>query len=123
MIKTLIVDDAELIRIRLKSILAKAGCEIVAESSNGKEALELYKQKRPDLVTLDITMPGQDGIETLKQIMIEGDDVKVIIISASEQKALVMEALRARASAFIFKPFEADQIIQKVNRLFLQAIA
>ena len=122
MIKTLIVDDAELIRIRLKGILTKAGCEIVGESSSGKEALELYKQRQPDLVTLDITMPGQDGIETLKQIISIGKEVKVIIISASEQKGLVIEALREKASAFILKPFEAEQIIKKVKDLFLQNV-
>ena len=120
MIKTLVVDDAELIRVRLKAILVKAGCEVIAEGSNGKEALELYRQTRPDLVTLDITMPGQDGIETLKQIMSMGDNVKVIIISASEQKGLLLEALREKASAFILKPFDAEEVIKKVKKLFLQ---
>ena len=118
MIRTLVVDDSDLIRVRLKGILIKAGCEIVGEASDGKKAVEVYKQVKPELVTLDISMPGQNGIETLKQIVNIGDDTKVVIISAMEQKALIMEALKEGAGAFIVKPFRPEQITGKITKLF-----
>ncbi len=118
MIKTLIVDDSDLIRLRLRGVLTKAGCEIVAESSDGKTAVEIYDKIRPDLVTLDISMPEQNGLETLKQIVSLGFDAKIIIVSAMDQKALIVQALRDGANAFIIKPFQAEEIIGKIKKLF-----
>ena len=118
MIRTLVVDDSEIIRCRLKPMLVKEGCEIAAEADNGVDALALYQQHKPDLVTLDISMPGQDGIVTLKQIISDCAEAKVIIVSAIEKKTLIMEALSAGAKAFIAKPFQPEHISEKINRLF-----
>lgn len=119
MFRTLIVDDAALIRIRLREILVKAGCDIVGEAANGDEAVESYKELRPDLVTLDISMPEMNGIEALKQIMAIDNTVKIIIISAVGQKVLIAEALRNGAKAFIIKPFDPQKVIEKVKRVLI----
>ena len=117
MLKTLVVDDAALMRIRLRDILSKMNCEIAGEAANGKEAIALYEELKPDLVTLDISMPEMNGIETLKKIMSIDNTAKIIIISAVGQKALVADALRSSAKAFIIKPFNPQQVMGKVENL------
>ena len=117
MLRTLIVDDAALMRLRLKDILSKVNCEVVGEAANGKEAVELYEKLKPEMLTLDISMPEMNGIETLKKIMNIDPNAKVVIISAVGQKALIAEALRRGAKAFITKPFNSQQVVEKIEKL------
>jgi len=115
--KVLIVDDAAFMRMMIKNILTKNGFEVVGEASNGVEAVELYKKLKPDLVTMDITMPEMDGIEALKKIKEIDPNAKVIMVSAMGQQQLVIEAIQAGAKDFIVKPFQPDRLLEAVNKV------
>ena len=113
----LIVDDAAFMRMMIKNIVTKHGYEVVGEAENGKVALELYKQKKPDLVTMDITMPEMGGIEGVKAIRAYDPNANIIICSAMGQQSMVMEAIQAGAKDFIVKPFQQDRILQAIERV------
>ncbi len=112
----LITDDTAFMRMTLKNILSKNGFDIVAEAQDGVEAVSKYKEEKPDLVTMDITMPNMDGIEAIKEIMEFDGGAKIIVCSAMGQKSLVIEALGAGAKDFIVKPFEPDRILEAVQK-------
>ncbi|MTI65747.1 MAG: response regulator [Firmicutes bacterium] len=114
--KVLVVDDAAFMRMMVKDILTNNGYEVVGEAANGKEAVESFKQTNPDIVTLDITMPEMDGIEALKEIKKLNGDAKVIMCSAMGQQAMVMEAIKEGASDFVVKPFQADRVLEALNK-------
>lgn len=115
--KILIVDDAVFMRMKLKDILEKNGFEVVAEAQNGAEAIEKFKAEKPDLVTMDITMPEMDGVEALKEIKKIDSNAKVIMCSAMGQQTMVMEAIQAGALDFIVKPFDNERVIQSINKV------
>ncbi|WP_044894131.1 response regulator [Bacillus alveayuensis] len=117
MAKILIVDDAKFMRMTLSNILKKANHEIVGEGENGKQAVELYRTLRPDVVTLDITMPVMNGLEAVKAIKQEDPNAKIIICSAMGQQKMVVEAIEAGALDFIVKPFDEPRVIDAVNRV------
>jgi len=116
MTKVLIVDDAAFMRMMIKDILEKNGFEVVGEASNGIKAVEMYKKERPEVVTMDITMPDMDGIEAVKQIKEFDPAAKVIMCSAMGQQSMVMEAIRAGARDFIVKPFQADRVLEAIKK-------
>ena len=109
-----IVDDAIFMRMKLKDILEKNGYEVVAEAQNGAEAIEKYRSERPEIVTMDITMPEMNGIEALKGIKRIDPHAKVVMCSAMGQQAMVMEAIQAGATDFIVKPFETDRVLDSL---------
>ncbi len=113
----LIVDDAEFMRLMLKEILSDMGLSVVGEAGDGHQALHLYRQNRPDLVALDITMPDLDGIQTLRNLLTEDPDAQVVMISALGQKEKVLEAIQNGARDFIVKPFDQDRVQATVSRL------
>jgi len=115
--RILITDDAAFMRMMLKDILAKAGYEIVGEAVNGNEAIEKYNQFKPDLVTMDITMPVCDGISALKQIMASDPAAKVVMCSAMGQQAMVIESIQSGAKDFIVKPFQPQRVVEAVKKL------
>ena len=112
----IIVDDAAIVRMRLKSIIQESGHTVVGEAENGKVAVDLYKKEKADCVTLDISMPEQDGLETLKQILSINKEAKAIMISAVGQKQLVIQALQIGAKDFIIKPFDAEQVKKVIHK-------
>ncbi|SFK27030.1 two-component system, chemotaxis family, response regulator CheY [Halobacillus dabanensis] len=114
--RILIVDDAAFMRMMVKDILTKNGYEIAGEAEDGQKAVELYKEEQPDLVTMDITMPEMDGITALKEIKAEYPDAKVIMCSAMGQQAMVVDAIQAGAKDFIVKPFQADRVIEAIQK-------
>lgn len=114
--RVLVVDDAIFMRMKLKDILEKNGFEVVAEAQNGLEAVEKYKAEKPDLVTMDITMPEMDGITALKEIKKIDPNAKVIMCSAMGQQSMVMEAIQSGASDFIVKPFDVDRVSQSLSK-------
>jgi len=117
MAKVLIVDDAAFMRMMIKDILEKNGFEVIGEANNGIKAVELYKKERPDVVTMDITMPDMDGIEAVKAIKAFDPTAKVIMCSAMGQQTMVMDAIRAGAKDFIVKPFQADRVIEAIKKV------
>lgn len=117
MSKVLIVDDASFMRMMLKEIITKKlGFNVVGEAGNGKEALEKYKELKPDLVTMDITMPDVDGLEGLKLIKQYDPSAKVVMCSAMGQQAMVIDAVKNGALDFIVKPFQADRVAEALLR-------
>lgn len=114
--KILIVDDAAFMRMMIKDILGKNGYEVVGEAQDGSVAVEKYKELKPDLVTMDITMPEMDGIAALKEIKKFDSNAKVIMCSAMGQQAMVIDAIQAGAKDFIVKPFQADRVIEAIKK-------
>lgn len=115
--KILIVDDAAFMRMMLKNILSQNGYEIVGEASNGLEAVNLYKELKPDLVTMDITMPEMDGITAVKEIKKIDPEAKIIMCSAMGQQAMVIESIQAGAKDFVVKPFQPDRVLEAVRKV------
>jgi two-component system chemotaxis response regulator CheY len=114
--RILIVDDAAFMRMMIKDILSKNGYEVVGEANDGMQAIEKFKELKPDLVTMDITMPEMDGITALKEIKTMDPNAKVIMCSAMGQQAMVIDAIQAGAKDFIVKPFQADRVIEAINK-------
>ncbi|MGQ4664736.1 response regulator [Metabacillus halosaccharovorans] len=117
MARILIVDDAKFMRMTLSNILKKANHVIVGEAENGIQAVELFKKEKPDLVTLDITMPEKNGIEALKEIKQQYSDAKIIMCSAMGQQKMVVEAIEAGAKDFIVKPFDENRVLEAIDRV------
>lgn len=112
-----IVDDSALIRRTLRDLVEGAGYTVVAEGTNGEEGLEAYKEYKPDLITLDITMPVMDGVEALEKIMESDPGAKVIMITAAGQQQKVIKALRVGAAKFIMKPFNRDEVLNALQEI------
>ena len=114
--RVLIVDDAVFIRVSLKVMLEKNGYQVIGEAANGAEAILKYNELKPDLVTMDVTMPQMDGITALKAIKKMDPSGKVVMISAMGQESTVKEAIFAGANGFIVKPFVEEQVIRGLSK-------
>lgn len=114
--RVLIVDDAAFMRMMLKDILSKNGYEIVGEAENGQIGLDKFKELKPDLVTMDITMPELDGISAVKKIKELDGNARVVMCSAMGQQAMVIDAIQAGAKDFIVKPFQPDRVLEAVQK-------
>lgn len=117
MARILIVDDAKFMRMTLTNILKKANHEIVGEAENGKIAVEMYRKFKPDLVTMDVTMPEMSGLDAVKMIKSEFPDAKIIMCSAMGQQKMVVEAIECGAKDFIVKPFDESRVQEAINRV------
>lgn len=115
----LVTDDAMVIRAMIKDAATDAGWTIVGEAANGQEAIELYREFKPNAVTLDLIMPEYDGIHALRGILEFDPNAKVVVVSALNQKALLKQAFAIGASDFVCKPFEADDLMQTLERMVL----
>ena len=113
----LIYDDAAFMRMMIKDILTKNGYNIVGEAENGAKAVEKYNELKPDLVLMDITMPEMDGIEALKKIKSGDPNASIIMCSAMGQQAMVIESIQSGAKDFIVKPFQADRVLEAVQKV------
>ena len=114
-IRVLIADDAAYMREMLRDILTSGGYEIVAEASDGEEAVAAYREHSPDLVTLDIVMPRKSGLEALREILAGDPGACVVMCSALGQDALVRDMLHAGARGYVVKPFKPDQVLQAIG--------
>ncbi|MDR1619352.1 MAG: response regulator [Clostridiales bacterium] len=115
--RVLVVDDAAFMRVSIKNMLAKHGYEVCGEAENGEIAVQKYKELDPDIVTMDITMPEKDGLQSLKEILAITPTANVVMISAMGQESMVREAIISGAKGFIVKPFKEDVIINALNSL------
>jgi two-component system chemotaxis response regulator CheY len=113
----LLVDDAAFMRMMLKDILTKNGYNVVGEAENGAKAIEKFKELKPNLVIMDITMPEMDGINAAKGIKSVDSNALIIMCSAMGQQAMVIESIQAGARDFIVKPFQADRVIEAVQKV------
>ena len=121
MARVLIADDASFMRQMIREIIEPEGYEVVGEATNGIEAVELYQELQPDLVTMDIVMPKRSGIDAVKAILAEQPTACVVMCSALGQETLVMEALQAGARDFIVKPFKPDSVISTLKKILEKA--
>jgi len=108
--RVLVVDDALIMRMRIKEIALEAGWEIAGEATNGEQGVALYRELRPDLVTLDIVMPKMDGVEALRKIREEYPNARIVMVSAVDQKGKLAECIRLGAVDFIVKPFDKARL-------------
>ena len=115
--KILIADDSAFMRLTLRDILTKGGYDVAGEAETGEEAVKQAKHLKPDLITMDIVMVGGGGIEAVKNLIGHDPRVKILMVSAMGQQALMIEAIQAGAQGFITKPFNAEQVIAEVKRI------
>ncbi|HVW17390.1 MAG TPA: response regulator [Solirubrobacteraceae bacterium] len=116
MARILVADDAAFMRKVIGDALTAGGHEVVGEATNGREAVERHRALKPDLVTMDITMPEQDGISALKEILAGDPAARVIMCSALGQEAKVMESIKAGARDFVVKPFQAERVLEAAEK-------
>jgi two-component system chemotaxis response regulator CheY len=116
MARVLIVDDAAFMRKLLTDALVSGGHEVVGEAGNGIEAVTRWQELRPELTTLDITMPEKDGLAALAEIMAIDPSAKIIMCSALGQEAKVLEAVRLGAKDFVVKPFQPPRVLEAVEK-------
>jgi two-component system chemotaxis response regulator CheY len=117
MARILVADDASFMRQMIREIVAEEGHEVVAEASDGVEAIEQYKKHHPDLVTMDIVMPRRSGIDAVKGILEVDPTARVVMCSALGQETLVQEALQAGARDFIVKPFKPEAVTATLRKV------
>ena len=115
--KILIADDSAFMRLTLRDILTKGGYDVAGEAETGEEAVQKAKHLEPDLITMDIVMVGGGGIEAVKNLIGNNPQVKILMVSAMGQQALMIEAIQAGAQGFIIKPFKAEQVLAEVKRI------
>ncbi len=115
--KVLIVDDAAFMRLTIKELLGKIDSVEFAEAQNGIEAVSKYMEIKPDVVTMDITMPDMTGLEALKLIRKVNPQAKVVMVSAMGQENMVKEAVLNGAKTFIIKPFKEEHVLSTIKKL------
>ena len=113
----LVVDDALFMRVTISNMFKEWGFEVVGQAANGREAIEMYEQFKPDVVTMDVTMPIMTGIEAVKTITEKNPDAKIVMVTALGQQKLIREALENGAKDFITKPFEAYFLKTIINNV------
>ncbi len=115
--RVVIVDDSAFSVMYIRNILEGSECEVVGEAGSLDEVISVVKEERPDIVTMDMTMPGTDGLECTRAVHAIDDGIKVIVISSMMDDEIVRNARKNRVSAYIQKPFEADELITAIKRL------
>lgn len=115
--KFMVVDDSEVIREKISKVLNAEEFEIVGTAQNGLEAVEQFQQLRPTVMTLDITMPKMDGIETIEKIVSLDDNVRILVVSALSDKATLIKAMQLGAYGFLCKPFSDMELAEAIEEL------
>ncbi len=120
MLKVLIVDDSLIIRKKITSLLEKLGHEVVFSAKNGQEAIDAYNEMKPDLVTMDITMPDMDGITAVKHIVKDNVDAKIIMVTSHGQEDMVIKSIQAGAVGYMLKPITEDKLASAIGEVFIE---
>jgi two-component system chemotaxis response regulator CheY len=115
--RLLIVDDALFMRKLIRGVAGEAGWDVAGEAANGEQALELYQQLKPELVTMDLVMPVMGGLEALRKIRELDPEARVVVVTALDQKQALMDSIREGAIDFIVKPFERERILGLLRKL------
>ncbi len=115
--KALIVDDSKFMRRIIRETLENGGHEVIAEADNGADGIECYRHYNPDFVTMDITMGGKDGINTIREILEFDSNAKIIIISALSDNTIKISDQGISPSAYITKPFEKEKLLATIEKI------
>lgn len=118
MLNILVVDDSLIIRKKMKTIIEKLGHKVVSDAQNGREGIDEYNANKPDLVTMDITMPDMDGISAVKEIMKSDANAKIIMVTSHGQEDMVIKSIQAGAVGYMLKPISEDKFAQAVAEVF-----
>jgi two-component system, chemotaxis family, chemotaxis protein CheY len=116
MARILVVDDAAFMRKMVSDALTKGGHEVIGEAANGAEAIERFQELKPEVMTLDITMPEMDGLSALREIIGLDPSARVVMCSALGQESKVLESIRLGAKDFVVKPFQPDRVLDAVGK-------
>ena len=116
MARVLVVDDAAFMRKMVSDALTKGGHEVVGEAGNGQEAIARFQELRPEVMTLDITMPEKDGLSALRELMELEPTARVVMCSALGQESKVLESIKLGAKDFVVKPFQPDRVLEAVGK-------
>ena len=116
--KIMVVDDSRIAQLQLQEILADTEYEVVGCCQSGEEALDTFEKAQPDLVTMDIVMPGMDGLDAARLILEKHPNAKVLVISSLAYDDTINEATRLGAKGFVYKPFDHDQILEAFSKAF-----
>jgi two-component system chemotaxis response regulator CheY len=114
--RVLVVDDANFMRMIVKDTLTPHGFEICGEAINGNEAVQLYEQLKPDLVTMDITMREKDGLEAARDILTKDPNARIVMVTALGQEKMLLDSLALGVKDFVVKPFEPERIVSAVEK-------
>ncbi len=117
MLKIMVVDDSSVIREKISRVLQDQQFELVGDAKNGIEAVKQFKEQRPKALTLDITMPLMDGIETIQEIMAIDDEARILVVSALADKPTLIKAIQLGASGFLCKPFSDADLSEALEEL------
>jgi two-component system chemotaxis response regulator CheY len=118
MLKALVIDDSTIVRRNINIILEELGHQVVAEDGTGENIIKLYETFEPDFVTMDITMPGRGGVESVRMLKEKFSDAKVIMVTSHGREKMVMDSLKAGAKAYIIKPVTKEAIEQALDSIF-----
>ena len=116
--KIMVVDDSRIVQMQMQKILSDTEYEIVACCQNGEDALDMYDQIQPDLVTMDILMPGMDGLETARTILQKHPEARILMVSSLAYDDTINEAKDIGAKGFVYKPFDPEQIVMSMQKAF-----
>ena len=116
MARVLVVDDAVFMRKVVSDALNKGGHEVIGEAANGQEAVDQFQSLKPEVMTLDITMPEKDGLEALREIIALDPGARVVMCSALGQESKVLESIKLGAKDFVVKPFKPDRVVGAVQK-------
>ncbi len=118
MLKVLVVDDSLIIRKKITKLVIQLGHEVLHGAKNGQEAIEKYDELKPDLVTMDITMPDMDGIEAVQHIIKADSDAKIIMVTSHGQEDMVIKSIKAGAVGYMLKPVTQDKLATAIGEVY-----
>ncbi len=119
--KVMVVDDSRIVQLQLQNILSDTDYQVIACCQNGEDALKMYDEVKPDLVTMDILMPGMDGLQTTRLLLEAHPQARVLMVSSLAYDDTINEANNIGAKGFVYKPFDKEQIISSMDKAFSEA--
>ena len=118
MLNILVVDDSLIIRKKIKNYIVNLGHNVASEAKNGLQAVDLTKELKPDLITMDITMPDMDGIEATKRIREFDKDVNIVMVTSHGQEEMVSLSLKAGSQGYILKPITQEKLSTAIGNIY-----
>ena len=121
-VNILVVDDSPIITRKLTMMMELLGYKVVKSAATGREAIAAYRACRPDVVTMDITMPDMDGIEATRAIVDEFPDAKIVMVTSHGQEKMVFDALKAGAKGYVLKPFDGQKVHEAIQKAYKREV-